>query len=183
MNNQLKLFRKVNEIVLFDDNMIESAKECFQDYVEKGIILTTNFEKNRWATTNEYSNVSFIFNLNKFQYKRFYEQVFQLSFDDFVIYLKSFIVLSMEHHVLITLQAFLRDIKKLVKEIKVNEVFSLANMKISNPSVCIDFLSTLPCLESNELTQLIEQLDELLNVSYQLNTKQKRQFAQLQAYG
>ena len=155
MNNQLKLFRKVNEIVLFDDNMIESAKECFQDYVEKGIILTTNFEENKWVTTNEYSNVSFIFNLNKFQYKRFYEQVFQLSFDDFVTYLKSFIVLSMEHHVLITLQAFLRDIKKLVRELKVNEAFSLANMKISNPSVCIDFLSTLPCLESNELTQLI----------------------------
>ena len=58
------------------------------------------------------------FNLNKFQYKRFYEQVFQLSFDDFVTYLKSFIVLSMEHHVLITLQAFLRDIKKLVKRTK-----------------------------------------------------------------
>ena len=182
MNNQSKLFRKVNEIILFDDNMIESAKECFQDYVEKGIILTTNFEENKWATTNEYSNVSFIFNLNKFQYKRFYEQVFQLSFDDFVTYLKSFIVLSMEHHVLITLQAFLRDIKKLVKELKVNEVFSLANMNISNPSVCIDFLSTLPCLESNELTQLIEQLDELLNVSYQLNTREQRKLAQFQSY-
>ena len=182
MNNQSKLFRKVNEIILFDDNMIESAKECFQDYVEKGIILTTNFEENKWETTNEYSNVSFIFNLNKFQYKRFYEQVFQLSFDDFVTYLKSFIVLSMEHHVLITLQAFLRDIKKLVKELKVNEVFSLANMKISNPSVCIDFLSTLPCLESNELTQLIEQLDELLNVSYQLNTKKQQKLAQFQSY-
>ena len=177
MNNQSKLFRKVNEIILFDDNMIESAKECFQDYVEKGIILTTNFEENKWETTNEYSNVCFIFNLNKFQYK-----VFQLSFDDFVTYLKSFIVLSMEHHVLITLQAFLRDIKKLVKELKVNEVFSLANMKISNPSVCIDFLSTLPCLESNELTQLIEQLDELLNVSYQLNTKKQRKLAQFQSY-
>jgi len=182
LNNQSKLFRKVNEIVLFDDNMIESAKECFQDYVEKGIILTTNFEENKWETTNEYSNVSFVFNLSKFQYKRFYEQVFQLSFDDFVTYLKSFIVLSMEHHVLITLQAFLRDIKKLVKEVKVSEVFSLANMKISNPSVCIDFLSTLPCLESNELTQLIEQLDELLNVSYQLNTKKQRKLAQFQSY-
>ena len=55
-------------------------------------------------------------------------------------------------------------------------------MKISNPSVCIDFLSTLPCLESNELTQLIEQLDELLNVSYQLNTKKKRKLAQFQSY-
>ena len=50
MNNQSKLFRKVNEIILFDDNMIESAKECFQDYVEKGIILTTNFEENKWDT-------------------------------------------------------------------------------------------------------------------------------------
>ena len=86
MNNQSKLFRKVNEIILFDDNMIESAKECFQDYVEKGIILTTNFEENKWVTTNEYSNVSFVFNLNKFRYKRFYEQVFQLSFDDFLTY-------------------------------------------------------------------------------------------------
>ena len=182
MNNQLKLFRKVNEIVLFDDNMIESAKECFQDYVEKGIILTTNFEENRWATTNEYSNVSFIFNLNKFQYKRFYEQVFQLSFDDFVTYLKSFIVLSMEHHVLISLQTFLRDIKRLIKETSWDIDFNVEHIKIYNPSICIDFLSTLPCLEDNELTQLIEQLDELLNVSYQLNTKKQRKLAQFQSY-
>ena len=182
MNNQLKLFRKVNEIVLFDDNMIESAKECFQDYVEKGIILTTSFEENRWATTNEYSNVSFIFNLNKFQYKRFYEQVFQLSFDDFVTYLKSFIVLSMEHHVLISLQTFLRDIKRLIKETSWDIDFNVEHIKIYNPSICIDFLSTLPCLEDNELTQLIEQLDELLNVSYQLNTKKQRKLAQFQSY-
>ena len=158
----------------FDDNMIESAKECFQDYVEKGIILTTNFEENRWATTNEYSNVSFIFNLNKFQYKRFYEQVFQLSFDDFLTYLKSFLVLSMEHHVLISLQTFLRDIKRLIKETSWDIDFNVEHIKIYNPSICIDFLSTLPCLEDNELTQLIEQLDELLTVSYQLNTKKQR---------
>ena len=80
MNNQPKLFRKVNEIVLFDDNMIESAKECFQDYVEKGIILTTNFEENKWVTTNEYSNVSFIFNLNKFQYNTKYHLSLRVRF-------------------------------------------------------------------------------------------------------
>ena len=49
------------KLSLFDDNMIESAKECFQDYVEKGIILTTNFEENKWVTNlNEYSNVSLL---------------------------------------------------------------------------------------------------------------------------
>ena len=182
MNNQSKLFRKVNEIILFDDNMIESAKECFQDYVEKGIILTTNFEENKWVTTNEYSNVSFVFNLNKFRYKRFYEQVFQLSFDDFLTYLKSFLVLSMEHHVLISLQTFLRDIKRLIKETSWDIDFNVEHIKIYNPSICIDFLSTLPCLEDNELTQLIEQLDELLTVSYQLNTKKQRKLAQFQSY-
>ena len=162
--------------------MIESAKECFQDYVEKGIILTTNFEENKWVTTNEYSNVSFVFNLNKFRYKRFYEQVFQLSFDDFLTYLKSFLVLSMEHHVLISLQTFLRDIKRLIKETSWDIDFNVEHIKIYNPSICIDFLSTLPCLEDNELTQLIEQLDELLTVSYQLNTKKQRKLAQFQSY-
>ena len=33
------------KIVLFDDNMIESAKECFQDYVEKGY-SNHQFEEN-----------------------------------------------------------------------------------------------------------------------------------------
>ena len=120
--------------------------------------------------------------MNKFRYKRFYEQVFQLSFDDFLTYLKSFLVLSMEHHVLISLQTFLRDIKRLIKETSWDIDFNVQHIKIYNPSICIDFLSTLPCLEDNELTQLIEQLDELLTVSYQLNTKKQRKLAQFQSY-
>lgn len=80
-------------------------------------------------------------------------------------------MLSMEHHVLISLQTFLRDIKRLIKETSWDIDFNVEHIKIYNPSICIDFLSTLPCLEDNELTQLIEQLDELLTVSYQLNTK------------
>ena len=45
MNNHSKLFRKVNEVILFDEAMIQTAKECFKDYVEKGIILTEKFEE------------------------------------------------------------------------------------------------------------------------------------------
>ena len=182
MNNQSKLFRKVNEVILFDEAMIQTAKECFKDYVEKGIILTEKFEEDKWATTDEYSNVGFIFNLNKFRYKRFYEPVFLLSYDEFIDYLKSFIVLSMEHHVLISLRTFLRDIKHLIKEASWDIDFNVENIKIYNPATCIDFLSTLPCLENKELSQLIEQLDELLNVSYRLNTKKQRKLAQFQSY-
>ena len=88
----------------------------------------------------------------------------------------------MEHHVLISLQTFLRDIKRLIKETSWDIDFNVEHIKIYNPSICIDFLSTLPCLEDNELTQLIEQLDELLTVSYQLNTKKQRKLAQFQSY-
>ena len=165
MKNQSKLFRKVNEVILFDEAMIETAKECFKDYVEKGIILTEKFEEDKWATTDEYSNVSFVFNLNKFRYKRFYEPAFLLSYDEFIDYLKSFIVLSMEHHVLISLQIFLRDIKRLIKEVSWEIDFNMEHIKINKPATCIDFLSTLPCLENKELSQLIEQLDELLIIN------------------
>ena len=182
MNSQSKLFRKVNEVILFDEAMIETAKECFKDYVEKGIILTKKFEEDKWATTDEYSNVSFFFNLNKFRYKRFYEPAFLLSYDEFIVYLKSFIVLSMDHHVLISLQIFLRDIKRLIKEVSWDIDFNMEHIKINNPATCIDFLSTLPCLENKELSQLIEQMDELLNASYQLNTKKQRKLAQFQSY-
>lgn len=182
MNNQSKLFRKVNEIILFDDAVIENAKEYFQDYVEKGIILTDEFEENKWVTTNEYSNVGFLFNLNKFRYKRFYEKAFQLSYEEFIDYLKSFIVLSMEQHVLITLQTFLRDIKRIIKDTNLESGLVVEHMKIHNPSLCIDFLSTLPCPENNQLNQLIEQLDTILISSYHLNTKKQRQLAQFQSY-
>lgn len=182
MNNQTKLFRKVNEIILFDDAVIENAKEYFQDYVEKGIILTDEFEKNKWVTTNEYSNVGFLFNLNKFRYKRFYEKVFQLSYEEFIDYLKSFIVLSMEQHVLITLQTFLRDIKRIIKDTSLESGLVVEHIKIYNPSLCIDFLSMLPCPENNQLNQLIEQLDTILISSYHLNTKKQRQLAQFQSY-
>lgn len=182
MNNQSKLFRKVNEIILFDDAVIENAKEYFQDYVEKGIILTDEFEENKWVTTNEYSNVGFLFNLNKFRYKRFYEKAFQLSYEEFIDYLKSFIVLSMEQHVLITLQTFLRDIKRIIKDTSLESGLVVEHIKIYNPSLCIDFLSMLPCPENNQLNQLIEQLDTILISSYHLNTKKQRQLAQFQSY-
>ncbi|MBM9832569.1 hypothetical protein IAG15_15555, partial [Enterococcus faecalis] len=73
MNNQAKLFRTVHHAIEFDYAMIEQATEYFEDYVEKGIILTQEFASNKWLMTNEYANISFLFNVNTFQYNRYYE--------------------------------------------------------------------------------------------------------------
>ena len=76
MNHQAKLFRSIKTIADFDDVMVHQAKDYFHDYVEKGIILTLDFEAYKWQTTNEYANISFLFNINRFQYKRVYESLF-----------------------------------------------------------------------------------------------------------
>lgn len=182
MNHQAKLFRSIKTIADFDDVMVNQAKEYFHDYVEKGIILTLDFEAYKWQTTNEYANISFLFNINRFQYKRVYESLFGIEYETFVDYLKSFIVLSMDQHVLISLQSFLRDIKRLVKETKQNILEDVYNIKITSPTLCIDFFSSLPCYETLIMNQFLEQLDNLITIQYELKPRQQRQLAQFQSY-
>lgn len=182
MNHQAKLFRSIKTIADFDDVMVHRAKDYFHDYVEKGIILTLDFEAYKWQTTNEYANISFLFNINRFQYKRVYESLFGIEYETFVDYLKSFIVLSMDQHVLISLQRFLRDIKRLVKETKQNILEDVYNIKITSPTLCIDFFSSLPCYETLIMNQFLEQLDNLITIQYELKPRQQRQLAQFQSY-
>lgn len=182
MNTQAKLFRAVTTITLFDRQIIKQAKEQFHDYHEKGIILTPNFGDNKWSTTNEYANVSFLFNVNEFQYKRFYEHLLKLDYQSFIDYLKSFIVLSMNQHVLVSLQSFLRDIKRIIKETKQDVVADVVGIKIISPTLCLDFLSSLPNADNDEISQLLEQLDNVMTTNYELRPKKQRQLAQFQSY-
>lgn len=107
MNNQAKLFKIENYFETFDRDCVLRAKEVFDDYFDKGIILSYDFDHKKWETTNEYANISLFFNISEFQYRRFYQSFFQLSYKEFINYLKSFIVFSMKQHVLKTLQLFL----------------------------------------------------------------------------
>lgn len=182
MSNQAKLFRTVTSILDFDQALVDRAVEYFDDYVEKGIILTPDFGSNKWQTTNEYANLSFMFNVNYFQYNRYYKPLIGLDYAAFIDYLKSFIVLSMEQHVLGSLQIFVRDVKRLIKETKQDILVDIQNIKLSSPSLCIDFFSSLPCYENTYLNQLLEQLDNVLMTHYQSKPKQQRQLAQFQSY-
>ena len=116
MNNQAKLFKIENYFEPFDRDCVLRAKEVFDDYFEKGIILSYDFDHKKWKTTNEYDNISLFFNISDFQYRRFYQSIFQLPYKEFIDYLKSFIVFSMKQHVLRTLQQFLMDIKRIIKK-------------------------------------------------------------------
>lgn len=55
MSHEAKLFRTVKTIAGFDNTVVQQAKEYFQDYVAKEIILTADFDAYKWQTTNEYT--------------------------------------------------------------------------------------------------------------------------------
>lgn len=59
MSDPAKLFRTVTNFTIFDNNLIGHAREVFDDYIEKGIILSYDFDHHKWETTNEYANVTF----------------------------------------------------------------------------------------------------------------------------
>ncbi|MFX3888629.1 hypothetical protein ACJBVY_08335 [Streptococcus suis] len=182
MITEAKLFQTIKSITEIDQVMVDKAHVYFKDYYEKDIILTPDFESGKWSLTNEYANVNFLFNVNRFQYERYFESLIGLTYHSFIEYLKSYLVLSMDQHVLTTLQTFLRDVKRLVKSTKQNIVSDMVNIKLSAPNLCFDFFASLPCAEDSQMNQFLEQLDYVIALQYQSKSKQQRQLAQFQSY-
>lgn len=180
---QAKLFKAVETIVEeFDREFIDKAVEYFVDYVAKGIILTDDFDCDVWKTTDEYSNVNLNFKINHFQYNRNFESLFGITYLDFINYLKSYVILKMDANVLISLQTFLRDIKRIINKTKQNLIDDMTEYKISNIVLCIDFLSSLPSADEQTVNQFIEQLDNQIFSQYRTHSKQQRKLAQFQSY-
>lgn len=182
MITEAKLFQTIKSITEIDQVMVDKAHVYFKDYYEKDIILTPDFESGKWLLTNEYANVNFLFNVNRFQYERYFESLIGLTYHSFIEYLKSYVVLSMDQHVLTALQTFLRDVKRLVKSAKQDIVSDMVNIKLSAPNLCFDFFASLPCVEDSQMTQFLEQLDYVIALQYQSKSKQQRQLAQFQSY-
>ena len=182
MITEAKLFQTIKSITEIDQVMVDKAHVYFKDYYKKDIILTPDFESGKWLLTNEYANVNFLFNVNRFQYERYFESLIGLTYHSFIEYLKSYVVLSMDQHVLTALQTFLRDVKRLVKSAKQDIVSDMVNIKLSAPNLCFDFFASLPCVEDSQMTQFLEQLDYVIALQYQSKSKQQRQLAQFQSY-
>ncbi|MGU8055133.1 hypothetical protein ACS60S_03115 [Streptococcus suis] len=182
MITEAKLFQTIKSITEIDQVMVDKSHVYFKDYYEKDIILTPDFESGKWLLTNEYANVNFLFNVNRFQYERYFESLIGLTYHSFIEYLKSYVVLSMDQHVLTALQTFLRDVKRLVKSAKQDIVSDMVNIKLSAPNLCFDFFASLPCVEDSQMTQFLEQLDYVIALQYQSKSKQQRQLAQFQSY-
>lgn len=167
-----------------DNSCINKAKEMFQEYKSRGIIKEGSFEDNVWHCTDEYANVNLDFCFDKFSYKRFYEHVFSMCFEDFINYVKVYITYMIGELVLDTLRNLINDLSKLVTtDINKLHYFS-GEVYFIHPNRIISFLSMLPETSDPEqmdrLLNVIEQMEEYL-ITY-TSSRSKRLLASFDSY-
>ena len=183
-NNAEKLmFHTILSVQSLDEASLTKAKEIFETYVVNGVFQGCCFEDDVWQATDEYSNTGIHYNFNQLSYKRFYEPVLGYTYSDFVNYVKIFIAFTMGKNVLHTLQSVTNDLKRIIKT-DPEEIYGASSaLKISVPSLCIDFLSMLPeCAKPEDLERIIDSLDMYSAVNYKASVQNQRSLAQFDSY-
>lgn len=166
-----------------DESNVELALEIFDNYIDNGIFKDCTFYDETWNTTDEYSNIGIHFNFNQVSYKRFYEEVFGLSFQDFISYVKVFVTMTLGKNVLKTLQSTVNDLKRIIRT-DIEDVYgATTELSITVPSLCIDFFSILPESKNIEAVEhLLNALEIYSSVKYSRNVNKQRSLAQFDSY-
>lgn len=176
-----KLYTALLTVESIDDADIDKAKEIFESYKSEGVILNDSFDDNVWKTTDEYKPIGIYFSVDEFGYKRFYEDLLQIPYQDIVLYMKVFVAVTMGKCVLNTINTAVNDIKRLFRTDPEEIYAENAELVIVSPSLVADFLTILPN-ESEELNRLLNALDFYVSESYANGIGKQRTLAQFDSY-
>lgn len=175
--NQAKdLFSSSTNVVTLNHLAIEDAKRRFKEFQNAGVIKAQcNFEDEVWYTTDQYANIGLHFKFNRFSYQQ-YQQRLQLSFEEFLLYVKAYLTICFGKNALDTMRSVLLDLRHIIS-FNIEEVCAISpNLLISLPAHCADFFSMLPDADKNEaIEELMNAMD--LYRDRILSSQQKNQRA------
>lgn len=182
-NAALKMFDMVLSMQTMDDECIKKAKDIFDNYITLGIIHDCKFEDEHWFLSDEYSNISFIFDINEFSYKKYYEKWLMLSMNVFRDYLKSYVLFTMGDLVLKALQNLINDIKRFIN-CNPEELYALStNIYLTAPNRVIEFFSILPePADTEKMEYIFDVLELMADINYSTAAPQKRALASFDSY-
>ena len=182
-SDALKMSDTVLSMQTMDDECINKAKEIFDNYKSLGIIHDCEFDDERWMLSDEYSNVSFIFDINEFSYKKYYEKWLMLSVKVFQDYLKAYVLFTMGDLVLKALQNLINDIKRFIS-CDPEDLYALStDVYLTAPNRIIEFFSILPEPEEpDKMEYILDVLELMVDVNYSSAASQKRALASFDSY-
>lgn len=93
---------------------IDVAKDIFDTFTKKMIIINSKFSDRRWQFCDEYSNVGMVFDISEFTYKKYYESILGYGLNECLNYIKTYLMLQMGKMVLSSLRMVSNDIQKVL---------------------------------------------------------------------
>lgn len=183
LNEAINMFNAVLSVQNLDYYSINKAKELFKEYKNLEIILSGEFSDVKWQFSDEYSHISIVFNINKFSYKRFYKDYFNISYELFIEYLKTYVLFTMGDLVLKSLQNVVNDIKRLIIH-DPDKLFAFTDeVALATPNRIIEFFSILPELGTPEkIEKIMDTLDAIADIQYINSSDRKRSLASFESY-
>lgn len=178
-----ELFSSSLNVISFDESYIKEAKTRFLQFQDAGVIKENcSFGDKVWYTTDEYSNVGLHFSFNKVSYKQ-YEPVFKLAFEEFILYIKAFLISAFGKNALVTMRTVLLDLRHIIGA-NIDTVFGASDeMRIALPSICSDFFSMLPGAEDSEdVERLINAMEIYADINLGSQKRRQRQLADFDTY-
>lgn len=178
-----KLVSSTLNYLYLEKTTVEDAKKKFIDYQNAGVIKETCFfDDDVWQTTDEYSNVGFHFKFNQFTYSN-YKSLFSLELDDFVSYVKAYLISLLGKNALETIRSVLLDIIRILK-VQPSDIFGVTDkIKLYSPNLCSDFFASLPeASKASDLDELIDSIDSYSDINLYTKTSTKRSLFDMDTY-
>lgn len=178
MNNLL--FEEIPVLMAYDKGSIELARKRFNEYKAQGIIIEGKFDDDIWRLTDDYSRIRISFQIDHISFKKYYEEIFQLKCDEFVIYLKTYIVLTLGQLVLNSVKEIVNDVRHIISCPPDNLMEGVVFLKKGNR--VLDFLTTHP--ENEETSELLDNLLDCLErlSDIQITNRTQRQLVSFESY-
>lgn len=152
------LFVEIASMPDFNEDTLSKAKEIYEEYKNKNVLIRHSFEDDTWTITDEYSITGLNFKFNEFKYRRFYENLFNISFDEFTNRIKCFVASVLGKYSPSAIRDFLNDIRRITTTNPDDIVEGKEDVSLFSLSMCIDFLY----LISDENYDLVETIESTL---------------------
>lgn len=179
----MEMFDTITGLRELDEACIRRGKEIFENYLQKGIIKGSTFSDIRWQFSDEYSNVGIRFNLNEVAYNRYYKNLFEISYEDFIDYVKTYVMYTMGKIILNTLRDTVNDIKRIFSINPLELDVTNENVFISNPNRIMEFVTMLPSdKDTPDIEKLIETLEQMAELRYTEYSSVQRPLASFDSY-
>lgn len=174
------MFEVLNDKSAFTPNTIEEAKVLFNEYKVSGIFLNKSFEDSVWRMNDEYQRRGIYFDVNEASYRLYYEKPIGSTYEEFVDYLKTYIVFSVGELVVITMTLITNDVKKIIgmPPIDLEEV----QVNIQAPTQVESFFEALPMEDDSFKEKLSMFLCGCADASYSENSINRRELCDFLSY-